>query len=126
MLNVADLWLDRFLRGVTGAYSTLSDTLNTSMRFTSQVQCLSTGVADDHNTGFFAAQWRPTTRALAISGLMAGDLIEAFDVTGRSLAKSRATSGHLVVNLPAGAEGIVIVKLRRGEQTHALRIPVID
>lgn len=124
VLDVADLWLERFLGGLTEAYSILSDTLANSTRFTSQVQCFSTGIGNDKRNDLFTAGWMATTQALAIAGLMPGDLLDVFDATGRSVKKVWATSDHLMMKIPGDVEGIVMVRLQRGDGYRTIRVPV--
>lgn len=125
VLDVADLWLERFLGGLSEAYTTLSDTLTNSTRFTSQFQCITTGAVSYQKDELFTVQWLQTMQALVLSGLEGGDRIDVSDVAGRSLAQARATSDRFVLKLPDGVDGILLVRLRRGDRSQVIHVPAL-
>ena len=126
VLDVADLWLEHFLIGTAEAYTTLSDTLTNSTRFTSQFECLSTGVNTSASEVPFTAQWMSATHSVALSGLHSNDIIDIHDVTGKVLAQGRATSELSVLAVPSSASGILLVRIQRDGQSYLRRVPAID
>ncbi len=126
VLDVADLWLERFLIGTTEAYITLADTLATSTRFASELECLTTGVAAMAPEIPFMAQWMPATHSVALSGLHLNDIIDIYDVTGKILAQGRATSERSTLKVPSAVNGILLVRIQRDGQSYLKRVPAID
>ena len=126
VLDVADLWLERFLMGTTEAYVTLSDTLATSTRFASVLECLTTGVSTTASEAPFTAQWMPATHSVALSGLSLNDMVDVHDVTGKILAQGRAISDHYMLKIPSAVNGILLVRVQRDGQSYLKRVPAID
>lgn len=126
VLDVADLWLERFLIGIPQALITFSDTLANSPRFTSQFECLATGVAPMPSKIPFTAQWMAGTHSVGLLGLLLNDIIDIYDVTGKTLAQGTATSDRSMLKMPSAVNGILLVRIQRDGQSYLRRVPAID
>lgn len=125
VLDVADSWLDRFVRGQVPAYAAFGDTLATSARYTSDVQCLTTAMPEDIAAEGFRASWASPAQMIALEGLRPNDRITVLDAAGREVATATATSAQMFLPLRNAATGLIMVRMERNGARHAQRLAAL-
>lgn len=125
VVDFAGPWLDHFLKGTTGAFNALSDSLANSTRVATQFDCaIITEVNAEAGSGSVRPAPVPTADRLILFGARTGSLVHVFDVAGQEVLAPAALppDGGLDVRaLPCGTYRLLL-RTEAGTESHVFMI----